>query len=193
MKHLNDQEILKLLRSADQAEINYGLKELYRGYFQSVKSFVFNNSGNYDDATDVFQNCIIVFYQQVRNEQLKLTCSIKTYLYSICRNIWFKDLRAGKRTTHLSDTYESIEISEDQFKVLLKTEKSLVISKLLDRLGGKCRDLLLLYYYEKLRMNEIVDRMDFSSAQVAKNKKSSCMKKLRSMVAESEVYQNLLR
>ena len=47
---------------------------------------------------------------------------------------------------------------------------------------------LIHFYYDRLRVKEIVERMGFSNEQVAKNTKSKCMKKLRELVEKEPLY-----
>ena len=66
-------------------------------------------------------------------------------------------------------------------------EQKEIFEGLLNEIGEKCRLLLRYFYYERKRMKEIVALMSFSSEQVAKNRKSNCMKKLRSLVKEKNL------
>ena len=65
--------------------------------------------------------------------------------------------------------------------------------KLLESLGKDCKRVLVLYYYERLKMKEIAGIMNFANDQVAKNKKSSCLKKLKSIVSESPRMKDILK
>ena len=61
------------------------------------------------------------------------------------------------------------------------------IQQLFEKLGEKCKQLLMLVYYEGLSMNEIVDQMpDYQNEQVLRNKKYKCMKQLEQMMQENE-------
>ena len=56
-----------------------------------------------------------------------------------------------------------------------------------EKLGEKCKQLLMLVYYEDLSMKDIVDKMpDYQNEQVLRNKKYKCMKQLEIMVNDNE-------
>ncbi len=193
MNKLSDKQIFAGLGSSLQSEKNLALKELYRQYFPVVTDLITKNNGTPDDASDVFQDAIVVFYEKIRLGELELSCSIQTYLYSVCRNLWLSRLRSKKRQARLDDQMESIPISEDSLSVLNNNERQTVLIQLLSKLGEDCKKVLSYYYFERLRMKEIASVMNFANEQVAKNKKSGCMKKLRSLVSDNPELQHILR
>jgi len=64
---------------------------------------------------------------------------------------------------------------------------------LLESLGGNCKRILVLYYFDRLKMKEIAEVMNFANDQVAKNKKSSCLKKLKAKISESPRLKDILK
>jgi len=88
MNYFSDDAILNGLKEKRADSIRY----LYREYFPLAKSIVEKNSGSYQDAEDVFQDGIIVLYQKILSGPLTLNCSLKTFFFSICRNIWMQRL-----------------------------------------------------------------------------------------------------
>ena len=94
---LTDDEILEGLRQKDPDCIRH----LYREFFPVTKSIVERNSGNHEDAEDVFQDGMIVLYQNVRAGNVRLNCSLKTYFYSICWKIWMQRLERKWRVLYI--------------------------------------------------------------------------------------------
>ena len=74
---LNEQAILKGLANDDTKAI----ETIYKDNFNMVQTFIINNNGNYDDARDIFQEAMIVLYENLKSESFELTCQIKTYLF----------------------------------------------------------------------------------------------------------------
>jgi DNA-directed RNA polymerase specialized sigma24 family protein len=77
------QDILHGVALSDNKIINH----LYTVNFRTIRHLVVTNNGNESDAQDVFQETLVVLFSKVRKEELELTCSLTTYLYSIARNI----------------------------------------------------------------------------------------------------------
>lgn len=192
MREWTDKSLIAQLKSADDQEVNKAFKILFQEYYQSIKHFILSNNGTVNDAEDIFQDGLIVFYKKVRSGKLELTCSLKTYLYSICKYLWFNKIRK-KKEFDLDGDEDFVLIEESQLETLIKTETGELVADLFGELGEECKSVLVLYYYEQLKMREIAQRMQLASEQVAKNKKSKCMKKLRTIVLESSFYQELLR
>jgi RNA polymerase sigma factor (sigma-70 family) len=52
----------------------------------------------------------------------------------------------------------------------------------LEELGGKCREILYLFYYRGFSLEEIVEKLGYSNKDVAKSQKSRCLKSLKILV-----------
>ena len=193
MNHVADEQILRDLCADEQRKVDDAMKQLYQQHYPVIANFISNNSGSESDAADVFQDAIIVFYQKIRRGQLELKCSIQTYIYSVCKNMWLSRLRMQKREVSLTDDMESIPIEPEHLALLSRDNRKEKIAALMGQLGEGCRDVLIFYYFERLRMREIARRMGFANEQVAKNKKSGCMKKLKQLVKDSPILKKLLQ
>ncbi|MCI5084148.1 MAG: sigma-70 family RNA polymerase sigma factor [Saprospiraceae bacterium] len=189
-KTYTDQQILSMLKADLPMQQDRALRAMYRQHFEVVQSFVHKNQGNDQDAEDIFQDGLVVIYNNIREDDFLLQSSLKTYVYSICRNIWLNRLRKLSREVEVTDEHENIEIPDDQMKAIVKGERSEIIVQLIQKMGTECRQILQFFYFERLRMKRISELMGISSEQVAKNKKSRCMKKLRTMAEEDTVFKD---
>ena len=194
MRKYSDQELIQLLASTNSKDNDQALKYMYIHYFDLIQDLVLKNSGTPENVADIFQDGLIAVYNKAKNPQFQLTASLATYLYTICRNLWFKQIRAEKREVKLEDT--ALQIADDQelnLQALIRTERGELIADLLEQMGEDCKNILLYFYYEQLRMKEIVKRMNLSGEAVAKNKKANCMKTLRKKVMVSPLYKSILK
>jgi DNA-directed RNA polymerase specialized sigma24 family protein len=85
----SDEMIVEGLRNKDHEKIRF----LYRNYFDSIQRLILKNSGNTEDAEDIFQDALVIVYKKIQDNQLKLSCSFKTYMYAISRNLWLQKLQ----------------------------------------------------------------------------------------------------
>ena len=76
---------------------------------------------------------------------------------------------------------------------VLKNEESNLVAQMLDQIGKDCKQILLFFYFEKNKMSEIANKMNLANEQVAKNKKSNCMKKLKSFTSKETCLKQKLR
>lgn len=170
--------IIQGIKSGDQSVFN----RLYEYNFPNTVKLVVNNSGNMDAAKDVFQQGIVILWEQVQSERLDLTCSVSTYLYSICRILWMEQLRLNKRKAVISDifidanekiTIPGIESTPDIYES---------ISSAIESLGNPCKQLLESFYYQNLSWDEIAGSLGYANAASARNQKYKCLERIRKLV-----------
>lgn len=191
MNQLSDSEIIRLIRSDDRQQRNTAFHHLYKRYYGMAESIVVKNSGVKDDTKDVFQESVIAFYKAIKTGRFRADSTIKTYFFRICQNQWFGELRKRNREKPLEDKHEAIEIEEDHSKFIEQQEINHLIHQLLQELGKDCQKLLVSFYYYGMKMDKIRTQFNLASAQVAKNKKSNCMKTLRSKAKGNPRYRDL--
>lgn len=188
-KYINDTSLILGIKKEEEA----ALKQVYAAYYQMVRRLVCQNSGNDEDAQDIYQEAIVVIYENIKANKLDdLNSSLKTYVYAVSRNIWYKKLREKKRLRlNFIETVEidkklnlnlNLDIDEEPNLNYEKAMKAAMI-----QLTGKCRNLLVSFYYEKLKMDEIAAKMGIKNANTAKSMKNKCMNKIKS-IAKKELF-----
>ena len=104
----SDTEMLAGLKSRNEKI----LKAYYKLFYSGIRHFVLKNSGSEEDARDLFQDVILVLFQKVRKDSFLLTCSLSTYLFSVSRLLWFKELSKRKHisaTSFILEDYADID------------------------------------------------------------------------------------
>ncbi|MEM8908048.1 MAG: sigma-70 family RNA polymerase sigma factor [Bacteroidota bacterium] len=193
MNRVPDEVIIQQLVSGDSTENDKALRYLYEKMYTIVKRFILNNNGNTTDVDDVFQDALIAFYKLAKRGKLKAQLNVEAYIYSVCRNMWLKQLKRQKRERPISEEMETIPIDESVIRTMMDTERKALLDQVLQQLGEKCQTTLYYYYYERLSMKEVSEKMGYANEQVAKNKKSACMKKLRALIQALPSLKNDLR
>lgn len=191
MKSANDKELLAKLRSNRKNDREEALNTLYKIHYPAIKKLITKNQGTANDAKDIFQDAIIIFYKQTRKEEFQLRSSIQTYLYSVSRNLWLTCLNKRKKEVQLPDNREVVSLDETQMELLYKRDEANVLRELIGKLGEKCRELLLAYFFEKMKMAQIANNLGYSNEQVAKNKKYKCMLRLKNLAQQSMTVKEL--
>lgn len=178
---LTDEELLTgLAAGSDDA-----LTHLYRRFFPMVLHFVTSNSGSEDDAKDIYQEVLIVIYEKVRSGSLELHCQLKTYLYSVGRRLWLKQLAQRSRfivrdvETPVSDEFALEQINDDLIDHEERDRQFDLMADSLDRLGEPCRTLLDDFYIQHLSMQDITEKFGYTNADNAKTQKYKCLMRLK--------------
>lgn len=180
---LNSIEFQELLKSGDRI----AFRKLYTSIFPPCSNLILSNNGTMNDARDIFQESLMILVKNLRKVDFELTCGIKTYIYSIMRNLWLKRLNKNKRgglsliIDEPSDT-EFIIIQEDELTEKKEKEKKLdLVAVVLKELKEDCFKVLTAFYFKKQSMKEIAATMNYSD-QFIRVKKVRCMDTLKKKV-----------
>jgi RNA polymerase sigma factor (sigma-70 family) len=154
---------------------------LYKKYYNLVLKFVVNNSGSEESARDIYQEAVIVLYENARREDFQLSCQLQTYLYSIVRRLWLKELRRNGKTTLFRETEEDelVDVVEETETHAKKEADYQQLSQSMNRLGEPCATLLNDFYVRKLSMETIAEKFGYTNADNAKNQKYKCLQRLK--------------
>ncbi len=180
---ISDQKIIEALGGADESKTNEAFRYLYRSYFPMALKFVLQNNGNEAEAADVFQDVLIGFYQNIRKNRFRGDSTLKTYLYSMVRNLWLVKLKRNQKTVNM-DMGTEMKTLTSQSSTTSKEALNQMVEKLLEEIGEKCRALLKRYYFDNYSMSDIADSEGYENENSAKTQKYKCMKKLISLIEE---------
>lgn len=174
MQEFSAENILRGIKERDTKVLDF----IYDNYFQQIKSLVLNNHGTIEDAKDIYQDAVLVVYQKLVNENLVLTCSFHTYLYSICRLLWLKQLERKRLNNLYTDDRDSfIILSEDIYTEYETIERYKLYQDHFKRLSFNCQKVLELFL-ARIPLKEIARILGFKNAQYAKKRKFQCKEKL---------------
>ena len=177
-----DEDILNALRDNRSAAFNH----IYSNIYPVISAYIKRNSGSEEKAKDVFQEAMIIFYEKVMNEDFKLTASIQTYLFAVCKNLWLKDLRDNRKEIPVDlqgqkdfdgAREEDPFFQSDRISTLTKSVQEYLI-----KLGNPCRKILIYYYYFKYSMETISEKLGYASSDSVKSQKYKCIERLKRTV-----------
>ncbi len=189
MTFYTDEAIIHGLMKRDSGIIRY----IYKEYYPTIKFLITTNSGTETDAEDVFQDALVVLYRKIARENLVLTSSFKTFLYSICRNLWLQRLDRrvfSNEFLELEDLGESHDNlfseppEDDQEKYRLFQQHFLGLSE-------DCQKVLRLFL-NKISLKEIAEIMGFKTEKYAKTRKFMCKEKLKNSIINDPSFKKYL-
>lgn len=173
-------KILDYIRKNNRSrEVGKEIENLYELYKQPFILFATKNYPiSSDTAADIYQESFTAMYQNIKSgKYTERNISLKTYLFEIGKHHIFKCLNREQQEIDTLQTLAS-EWSARQFPVEEWNEAQNIVSKLLEEADADCNKVLILYYWEHRKMEEIAQYMNYKTEQVAKNKKSSCLRRL---------------
>ena len=180
----SDDEFVAAIRRGDDR----ALAQLYRLHLPMISHYVLQNSGTEDEAKDVYQEGIMVFYEKVRDGSLELSCQIKTYLYAVCRRLWLKRLTEKTRfggSLNDHEPYLETGAEADLEEAEERDRRFATMSEALDLIGEPCRSLLEGFYLLDKSMQQLTADFGYTNADNAKNQKYKCLVRLKKLFFSS--------
>jgi RNA polymerase sigma factor (sigma-70 family) len=167
---------------------NEALNKLYLSYKEETVNWLQREFlCSQDEAMDIFQMVVVIFYDNVVTAKLTyLTSDIKTYLFGIARNKALELIRSKKKESDLfqNDIWVKYTIEEEPG---VSEENVQRASIALDKLGNPCKSLLMLFYYEQKKMEEISQTLGYKNVDTAKNQKYKCLKRLQTLFFQHQL------
>lgn len=187
IRKYSQKELLEGITSGDSKVIAF----LYSEYFHTVRHLVIKNSGNKDDANDVFQEVLIIFFRKLKEPAFELTSSLHTYLYSIARYIWLKELENRRKFSSLEDTMESALIDTGEIiDIIERNDRLRLYREKFEQLSNDCKRVINMFL-NNVPIREITRLMGYSSEQHTKNRRFRCKTSLIKKIRASEKYNEL--
>jgi RNA polymerase sigma factor (sigma-70 family) len=174
VQELTAQEILSGLRDKNGKVLDF----IYENHYYRIQNFVTRNSGTGEDAQDVFQDAILVIFQKLQKEEIILDCSFGTYLYSICRLLWLKQLKKKSQTkAFIEESEETVKLDDSLDVIHDKNERYNLYLKHFNKLSYNCQKILELFL-ARISSKEIARVLGLKSEQYVKKRKHICKEKL---------------
>ena len=190
MKRLSDEEIIAGLRKRDNRVLQY----IYKNTYNPVKQLILNNAGSENDAEDIFQEALIIIFKKLKEDQkFELTSAFTTYVYSISRLLWLKNLRNIKKIEIdplNRDHEEKIEF-EPPSPVQDKDLRMAIYQRTLLQLPEDCQNILRLTAQD-LTSSEIASQLGFRSEGYVRKRRHFCKEYLINKIKEDADYQAMM-
>ncbi len=163
------------------------LEQVYKSFFPAIRHFLILNNGSEQEARDLYQEAIMVLYEKVRRDAAPLNCSISTFLYSVVRNLWLKQLRERNRAPMVADSLHSLaDVTADVEAGVEQETLFKNMAHALNQLGEPCKSLIEAFYIEEASMDVLADRFGYSGSDTAKNQKYKCLMRLRRLFFDGQ-------
>ena len=180
-KSFSDEELLPALKNRNEQAIKF----IYHSYWPMILQLVKVNSGDEEEAKDLYQEGMLDFLEKLWSGKLVLTCKIKSFIYSICRNKWLYHLRGRQKFVdveeHIMLDSPVQEIAEPEAQIPGDEQ----IRDAIDALGDPCKRLLTGFYYEGLSLEQLCSALHYKSYEVAKQQKFRCLNRLKQVLRKS--------
>jgi RNA polymerase sigma factor (sigma-70 family) len=180
---MTDDQIIQMIKNGKNEN---AFLALYK-HFPMIRKMVKSKGGEKEDAEDIFQEALIILFRKVTETDFKLTAKISTYLFSICRYLWKDQLIKRGKFQQFEFELNIDKDEEESLNEIHRTENKLLLAdKILNELGDRCRELLILFYNETMKLKDIAAKMGYSSENSAKNQKYKCLEMAKNKLKEAK-------
>lgn len=185
----SDSELIEgLSRNNSQA-----IREIYRLYQSMLTKWIVTRGGAESDAYDIFQEGLVVLYEKAQLPEFALTCKLSTYLFAVCKRLWFKKIEASSQVSYLQEMEQEEEENDlevqyhDDVDLHLEKETNFqLLESAMNQLGEPCNGLLKAFYLEDRNMQEIAQQFGYTNAENAKTQKYKCLNRLKKLFFSSK-------
>lgn len=188
MRYITNQAIIDGLLGDNESEM---LNYLYKKHFQEVKHYIISNNGTEAEALDIFQDSLLLLYNKLHIQHVQLSCSPGTYLYSIAKNLWFRELRRRRVRNEINEMPLNLADTSVEYNALAEEAERLHIFKIhYEELGDECKQLMQLIM-DGHSLENITNIIHYSSVQYTKNRRSKCKERLWKSIRNDPQYNEL--
>lgn len=174
----NSKNIIELLKRGDDATLHKIYVENREAFIKFSKKFNIDKS----DAADIYQDAIIILRENAINGKINnLNSTVSTYLFAIGKYKIYQFHRKNSKVEFNNDILieeKNIELDVNHHYEKI-TNQQRAIKKHFSKLGERCKNILILFYYQGYNLDEITEILNYSNKKVLKSQKSRCIKQLK--------------
>ncbi len=163
---------------------------IYKENFPKVKSFVLRNKGQLEDAEDIFQKALLQIAVRYKKEPFIITSSFEGYLFTVCKNLWRRELNKSKKKVTGDGFFEPMDNERDMALATLEQERWELFTECLNKISENCKIILQLFF-ARTPYSVIVEKMKYSSETVARQRVFKCKAKLTELIKNHKRYNSL--
>lgn len=171
---------IELLKVGDQKVIS----DIYMEYRTGFKLFAKAYPLESNMVLDIYQDAVVALCENARKGLLdNLQCSLKTYLYSIGKFMIFKKLKTKYPLEYMDDLKLDVPVTYELYEEEQQQELVQRMREALNRIGEPCKTILMKFYFEEKKLDELLTILNYKNKDVLKSQKSRCLNKLKEMLA----------
>lgn len=184
-------EILQcILTGNDDRALAY----LYKDILPKVRTHILKNSGSKEEADDLFQDAVIIFFQKVKEGQFNENHDVGGFIYTICKNLWINVSKRKKvNQKYVDHSVNSHKQDDNQLDQVINKEKENAMHELFSFLDERCRQLMKSIIYDRKSMAEICEELGYKNEKVAKASKYRCNQALIKIAKDNMELINSIR
>lgn len=143
------------------------LRDLYEQYFEPLRGFLYYKTGNIELSEDLVQEVFIKLWD---NRASIKTDTVKSLIYTMANNLMinhFNHMKVVSKHKDMVVTQNKQEFQSPQFQ-LEEKEFEVKFNNIIASLPEGCREVFLMNRIDKLKYDEIAERLGLSVKAIEK-------------------------
>lgn len=164
---------------------NQTLTRIYAEVFPRARTYIMQNSGQEEDARDIFQESLIAAWTNNINGRFSGDMNgFSAYLMQIVKYKWLNRLDSSEhRKTIYKDSADNLPDADSREALAKELEESTILQDCMESLDGSCKEILTRFYYKKESLQRIAAELSYTVESI-KTVKYRCMQRLRKQFIE---------
>ena len=166
------------------------INTIYKDNFYKVKSFILKNKGQQEDAEDIFQKALLQLAIRYKKEKFVIKTSFEAYLFTVCKNLWRRELNKSKGQVTNYNLIELKDESDDIALAILEQKRWELFTESLELVSDNCKQILKLFF-AKVSYAKMVEVFNYNSETVARQRVFKCKNSLKERVKKDIRFKGL--
>lgn len=111
-------------------------KHSFQLMYEQVKRYRQKNNGSVSEAEDVFQDSLIALYKHACAGRLGSSIRLEAYFFTICKNLWRKELQKKGRTVELTAQHQKEIETQNQESIMVTEDRKKLLTEQISRIGS---------------------------------------------------------
>ena len=139
-----------------------------------------------ETLVDIYQDAFVALRKNALQGKLgSVKSSLKTYLFGIGKHLIYNELKRQKKMAPMTNDFEDAIEEVEGFwlhSTAELTEEQRLLQLNFKKLGQKCQQMLTLFYFRGLTIDEITKKAGYANGEVVRSQKSRCLKTLKTYI-----------
>lgn len=154
---MSDKTIWKRIQNDD----NQALKEAFDLHYKVLCLYIVQFTKNMQEAEDIVQNTFITFW--LKRKKIQIKTSLKAYLFRTAYHLYIDQTKKEKcNDLLLLELQYNGMLDQIEEEKIIQQEKIIRVKEVINNLPEKCKEILLLSKYQRLRNKEIASKLNIS-------------------------------
>lgn len=159
---MNEQFLIQGLVTRNKVVFEF----IFHYYYSGLCAFCERMTLSHEVAEDIVQELFIKLW--TKNQELNITTSLKSYLFTSVKNRSFDYLKHEQRKNIKLNQLAEVSVPDENLSAIWFAEAELkeIVEKSLNKLPPRCREIFLLSRIEGLKNQQIAEKLNISKRTV---------------------------